>query len=162
MVLFVLVRRALAVSGSVAIAFGLHLPNASWLPVATIIASKASVEPSLLAAEQRVAGAILGAAVAWLLLLTIDGRLALEMVLVVLSAVANSIRNVNYALYTAAAAATVLIATDLPHPSSLAADEQRILYTFVAVGIGVAATLLTTLSQKHASARAAPPAPSAG
>ena len=48
MVLFVLVRRALAVSGSVAIAFGLHLPNASWLPDATIIASKASVEPFLL------------------------------------------------------------------------------------------------------------------
>jgi uncharacterized membrane protein YccC len=110
------VLRAAAVATAVGIAFGLHLPNASWLPIATIVATKASLQQSTVVAEQRLAGTVLGAALAILLLLTVNNRLVLEGALVVLSAVANSIRYVNYALYTAAVAATVLIAMDVPRP----------------------------------------------
>jgi hypothetical protein len=98
------VLRALALAAAVGIAFGLHLPNASWL------------EQSTLVAEQRLAGTILGAALAILFLLTVNDRLVHEGALVVLSAVANSIRYVNYALYTAAVAATALIAVNGPPP----------------------------------------------
>jgi fusaric acid resistance family protein len=72
-ILFALLR-AIAVSIAVAIAFGLRLPNADWMPVATIVALKPSLQQSALAAEQRVAGTILGAAVAALFLLTVDSK----------------------------------------------------------------------------------------
>ncbi|GAA1630725.1 hypothetical protein GCM10009790_11370 [Georgenia ruanii] len=114
----------------------------------------ASVKESVLAAQQRLAGAVVGAALACPVPTIHDSR-ALELVLVVLSAAANSIRYVNDALSTAAVAATVIIASGLHHPSTLAAEEQRILYTLVGVGIGVAGTLLTDLLQKRASAQVA-------
>ena len=74
-ILYVLIR-AIAVSIAVAIAFGLHLPNADWMPVATLVAMKPSLQQSALIAEQRLAGAILGAAVAALFLLTVDSKTA--------------------------------------------------------------------------------------
>lgn len=42
-VLFGIIR-AVAVAGSVAIAFGLHLSSADWMPVATLIAMKPSLQ----------------------------------------------------------------------------------------------------------------------
>ena len=58
------VIRAAAVSATVAIAFGLQLPSAYWMPVAAIIAMKPSLQQSTFVAEQRVAGTVVGAAVA--------------------------------------------------------------------------------------------------
>ena len=55
MILFVLIR-AIALSVAIAIAFGLHLPNADWMPVATLVAMKPSLEQSTLVAEQRLPG----------------------------------------------------------------------------------------------------------
>jgi len=45
------------------------------------------------------------------------GKTALEVIIVILVALPGSIRSVNYAWYTAAAAA-VLITVDVPHPSN--------------------------------------------
>jgi hypothetical protein len=114
-ILFALIR-AIAVAIAVAIAFGLHLPNADWMPIAAIIAMKGSLNQSTLFAMQRLAGAIIGAVVAALFLLTVDSKIVLEVVLVVLGTLAGSIRGVNYAFYCAAMAGMVLIADDLPHP----------------------------------------------
>ena len=47
------------------------MPNADWMPVATIVAMKPSLQQSALVAEQHLAGATLGAAVAALFLLTV-------------------------------------------------------------------------------------------
>ena len=102
-ILFAVIR-ALAVSLAVGIAFGLHLPNAYWMPLATFVAMKSSFQQSALVAEQRLAGALIGAAVASLFLLTVDAKHALEAIIVLLGAVGASIRGVNYALYTAAIA----------------------------------------------------------
>jgi hypothetical protein len=161
-ILFVLIR-AIAVSIAVAIAFGLHLPNADWMPVATVVAMKPSLEQSTLVAEQRLAGAIIGAAVAALFLLAVGSKPGLEVVIVILGALAGSIRAVNYALYCAAVAAAVLIGMDLPHPSNLADEGRRILFTLVGVGIAVIVMLLANLLQKRAAKAApqAPPAPQA-
>jgi uncharacterized membrane protein YccC len=60
-ILFAVIR---AVAGSVAVAFGLHQPNADWMPVATIVAMKPGLQQSALVAEQRLAGAVIGAVVA--------------------------------------------------------------------------------------------------
>jgi uncharacterized membrane protein YgaE (UPF0421/DUF939 family) len=56
-ILFALLR-AVALPISVAIAFGLQVPNANWMPIATIVAMKPSLQQSALVAEQRVAGTI--------------------------------------------------------------------------------------------------------
>jgi Fusaric acid resistance protein-like len=108
------VIRAVAVAAAAAIAFGLHQPNADWMPVSAIAAMKPSLQDSALAAEQRLAGTIIGAAVAAVFPLAVSTKTALEVVIVVLGALAVAIRTVNYAWYCAAVAGAVLIGLDLP------------------------------------------------
>jgi Fusaric acid resistance protein-like len=154
-VLFAVIR-AVAVAISVAIAFGLNLPYADWMPVATIVAMKPSLAQSALFAEQRLAGAVIGAATAALFLLTIDNRLALVVAVIIFSALAVSIRGVNYALYCAAVAAAVLIAIDLPNPSNLGNEGRRVLFTFIGVGIAVVVLFIANLLQKRLAPTTAP------
>ena len=157
LILFAVIR-AVAVSIAVAIAFGLQLPNAYWMPIAAIIAMKPSLQQSTLVAEQRVAGTIVGAVVAALVLLAVDNRTALEVIVVVLLALAASIRTMSYTWYTAAVAGAVLIAADVSHPSNLTDEGRRILFTFAGVGIAIIVLLLAGLLQKR-TAKPAPPAP---
>ncbi len=158
-VLFAVIR-ALAVAIAVGIAFGLHVPNADWMPIATFVAIKGSLQQTTLVAEQRLAGALLGALLAALFLLTVHDKHALEVVIILLAVVAASIRTVNYALYCAAIAAFVLIAMDLPHPTSFADEGRRVLFTLAGVGIGVLVMLLASVLQRR-SAKVAPRAGSA-
>ena len=151
------VLRAVALAIAVAIPFGLQLPNADWMPVAALVAMKPSLAQSALIGEQRLAGAFIGAVLAALVLLTIDNRVALEVIMIVVFTLGGAIRYVNYALYCAAIAAGVLIGMDLPHPSDLAAEGRRVLYTFIGVGIGVLVMLVANLLAKR-SAPAPPPA----
>ena len=157
LILFALMR-AVAVAAAIAIAFGLQLPSAYWMPIATIIAMKPSLQQSALVAEQRIAGTVVGAGVAALFLLAVDNRTALEVIVVVLFALAISIRTVSYTWYTAAMAGAILIAADIPHPSSLTDEGRRILWTLAGVGIAVIVMFLADQLQKHA-AKAAPQAP---
>ena len=156
-ILFAVIR-AVAVAIAVAIAFGLDVPNADWMPVAALVAMKPSLAQSTLVAEQRLAGAIVGAGVAALFLLTVDNTAALVAVIVVLGALAASLRSVNYAWYCAAVAGAVLIGMDLPHPSDLATEGRRVLFTLVGVGIAVVVMLLANLlgKRRQAGAQAAP------
>ena len=154
-ILFAVIR-AVAVSIAVAIAFGLHVPYADWMPVAALVAMRASLEQSTQFAVGRLAGAIIGAAVAALFLLTIDNKYALEVIMVILGGLAASIRAVNYALYWAAVAGAVLIALDLPHPTSLADEGRRVLFTFIGVGIAVVVIFLADRLKKRTAAKAAP------
>jgi uncharacterized membrane protein YccC len=154
MTLFAVIRAA-AVGIAVAIAFGLHLPDADWMPVATLVAMKSSVDQATLVAVQRVTGAVIGAVVAAAFLLTVADKHALEVVIVLLAAFAASFRIANYALYCAAVAGAVLIGMDLPHPSNLSADGYRVLFTFIGVGIGVVVMLLASMVQTR-SAKATP------
>jgi uncharacterized membrane protein YgaE (UPF0421/DUF939 family) len=149
------VIRAIAVSIAVAIPFGLHLTNADWMPIATIVAMKPSLEQSALVAEQRLAGAIIGALVASLFLLTVHNKHVLEATIIVLFALAGAIRTVNYAFYIAAMAGAVLIAIDIPHPTNFSDEALWVLYTFLGVGLGVLVMLLANELQK----RGAKPAP---
>ncbi len=124
-ILFVLIR-AIAVSGAVAIAFGLHITDADWMPLATLVAMKPTLQQSTLRGVQRLAGAALGAAIAAVFLVTVTSTRALDEIIIVVMGVGVSIYVVNYALYTAQIAAAVLIALDLPHPANLAAEGRRI------------------------------------
>ena len=80
------------------------------------------------------------------------------MIIVVLFAVAASIRFVNYAWYTAAVAAGLLIAMDVPHPSNLADEGRRILFTLAGVGIAVIVLFLADRLRKR-TAKATPQSP---
>jgi uncharacterized membrane protein YccC len=160
------VIRAIAVAGSVALAFGLNLSHGYWLPIATMIAMKPSLQQSTLIAAQRLAGTVIGAAAAVLLLLIPASehglRLfaierGLEVVALVFLMHGVAIRLWNYALYCAAIAAGVLILVDLPQPSNYSAEGYRLLWTLCGAGIGVLVMLLAGLLAKRTAK--APPQP---
>lgn len=157
--------RAAAIAGSVAIAFGLDLSHAAWLPIATLVAMKPSLEQTTLVAVQRLVGALIGALAAALLLLLPTNQhglrlfeitRALEVVTIVLFLHAAAVRFWNYTLYTAAIAAAVLITEDLKQPSNYAAQGARVLWTLGGVGIGVLVMLLAGLLAKTGTARPRP------
>jgi Fusaric acid resistance protein-like len=153
-ILFAVIQ-ALAISISVAIAFGLHLPNADWMPIATLVAMKTSLNQATLAAEQRIAGAVIGALVAVLVLLTVTKTHVLQGIVLVLAAFAGSFRAANYALYCAAMAALVLIADDVTHPTNLSAEGRRVLFTFLGLGIGIAVLGIGGVISKRVAKKAA-------
>jgi uncharacterized membrane protein YccC len=149
---------------TVALAFGLKLSHGYWMPIAAMVAMKPSLDQSTLIAAQRIAGALIGAAAAALLLLMPASehglRLfavsrGLEVVALVLLMHGVAIRFWNYALYTGAIAAGVLILIDLPQPSNYAAEGYRVLWTLCGVGIGVLVMLLAGLLARR-TAKAPP------
>jgi len=151
------VIRALALAGGVALAFGLNLSYGSWLPIAIIIAMKPSLEQATVVSLQRLAGALIGAGVAALLLLIPANehglRLftitrGLEVVAIVLLTNAVAIRFWNYAIYCGGIAAAVLIMLDLWQPSNYGAEGYRVLWTLCGVGIGVLVMILAGLLGK--------------
>ena len=167
MILFAVIR-ALALAGGVAIAFGLDLSHGLWIPIATIIAMQPSLAQSTLIGAQRVAGALIGAAAAALVLLipanehglrlfSIDR--GLEMVAIVLVMHAVAIHFWNNALYSAAIAGAVLILADLAQPSNYAAEGDRVLWTLCGVGIAVLVMLLAGLLAKRRAKAPPQPAP---
>ncbi|MCZ4604815.1 FUSC family protein [Streptomyces sp. Lzd4kr] len=124
-----------------------------------MIAMKPSLEQATLASVQRLVGALLGAGVALLLLLVPaneDGlRLfaverGLEVVALVLLMHGAAIRFWNYAFYSAAIAAAVLVLIDLPQPSDYSAEGYRVLWTLCGVGIGLVVMVLAGLLAKRA------------
>ena len=167
LIMFALLR-AIVVAGTVALAFGLNLPHGAWLVIAAMIAMKASLDQSTIAAAQRLAGALIGAAAAALLLLipasehglrlfAVDR--GLEVVALVLLMHAAAIRFWNYAFYCGVIAAAVLTLLDLPQPSSYAAEGYRILWTLCGVAIGVLVMFLAGLLARRTAK--APPQPAA-
>lgn len=66
-------------------------------------------------------------------------------------AVAEPMFFVNYVFYEAGAVIAVLLAIDLPNPSTYSAEGERVVYTFVGVAIAVVVMLLGTLLVKRAS-----------
>jgi uncharacterized membrane protein YccC len=158
------VIRALAIAGTAAIAFGADLSHGVWLPIATIVALKPSLQQTTLIAVQRLAGTLIGAAAAVLLLLIpanehglrlLSITLGLEVVALVLFMHGAAIRFWNYALYTGAIAAGVLTLIDLLQPANYGAEGYRLLWTLCGVGIGVLVMLLAGLLVKH-TAKAPP------
>lgn len=161
------VIRAQVMAGTVALAFGLNLSHGTWLPIAAMIAMKPSLEQATLVSAQRLAGALIGAAAAALLLLlpasehglrlfAVDR--GLEVVALVLMMHGVAIRFWNYALYSAAIAMGVLILVDLPQPSDYAAEGYRVLWTLCGVGIGLLVTLLAGLLAKRTAKAPTQPA----
>jgi hypothetical protein len=147
-VLFVLIR-AVAVSAAAAIAFGLQITSADWMPIATVVAMKTTLQQSALRSTQRLVGATLGAGIAAVFLVTVSSHHTLEEIIILLIGVGISIYAVNHVFYAAAIAGAVLIALDLPHPGNLDAEGRRILYTFAGVAIATVVMFLATLLQKR-------------
>ncbi len=167
LIMFAIIR-AVVIGGTVALAFGLNLPHGYWMPIAAMVAMKPSLAQSTLIAVQRLAGALIGAAAAALLLLIPANehglRLfaierGLEVVALVLLMHGAAIRFANYALYCGAIAAGVLILVDLPQPSNYGAEGYRVLWTLCGVGIGVLVMLLAGLLAKRTAKAPPQPAP---
>lgn len=147
--------RAVAVAAAIAIAFGFQLPEAQWMAIATIVAIKPTLTQSRLVAAQRATGAILGALVAALALLTIDRQGLLELGIVVLGALAGAIRTVNYTLYFTAVSALVLIAVDLSNPADLTKEAERVAFTLAGVAIAILVEVIATKVQERGACQSA-------
>lgn len=157
LIAFALIR-AIAIAITFALAFGLNLPHGYWMPIAAIVAIKASLDQTTIAAAQRIAGALIGSAAAILLLLipasengirlfSVDR--GLEVVALVLLMHAVAIRYWNYALYYATITAAALTLTDLLHPSNYADEGEKVLWTLSGAGIAVIVMLLAGLISKR-------------
>jgi hypothetical protein len=162
------VLRAVVIAGTTALAFGLNLSHGSWMPIAALVAMKASLDQTTITASQRLVGALIGAAAAALLLLIPASehglRLfavtrGLEVVALVILINGVAIRFWNYALYCGAIAAAALILIDLPQPSDYAAEGYRVLWTLCGVAIGVLVMFLAGQLAKRTAK--APPQPAA-
>jgi Fusaric acid resistance protein-like len=161
------VIRAVAIAGTTALAFGLDLSHGYWMPIAAIVAMKPSLEQTTVVAVQRLAGALIGAVAAALVLLIpvsehglrlLSITHALEVVAIVLLMHAAGIRFWNYALYYTATSAGVLILLDLPQPSNYGAEGYRVLWALCGVATGVLVMLLAGLLAKR-TAKAPPGQP---
>jgi hypothetical protein len=170
MIMFAVIR-ALAIAGAAALSFGLNLSHGYWIAIATIIAMKPSLEQSTLIALQRLAGAMIGAAAAALLLLipaSVTGLRLLavvhgfEIVAIVLLMHGVATRFWNYAMYCGAIAAGVLILLDLPQPGNFDAVGYRVAWTATGVGIGVLVMLLAGLVAGRSAKAPAQPARTSG
>ncbi len=159
MVAFAVIR-AVATGVTVGLAFALDLPNGIWLPIATFVAVKPSLEQTRLVAAQHVAGALIGALVAAALLVTVDVKPVLVVVTLLALTSAAAIRTVNYALYQAALSAAVLVALELPHFTGLSVEGERVLWTLAGCAVGIlmpradrsyARTVAASLSQENSS-----------
>ena len=122
----------IAIAGSVALAFGLNLSHGYWLPIATIVALKPSLQQATLVSVQRVAGTLIGAAVAIPLLLipANEHRLrllaithGLQVIALVLFMHAMAVRLWNYAVYCGAIAAAALLLVHRPSSSGVVGLE---------------------------------------
>jgi hypothetical protein len=159
------VLRAAVMAGTTALAFGLNLSHGVWMPIAAIIAMKPTLEHTTLMAAQRLAGALIGAVAAGLLLLIpanehglrlLSITHGLEVVVIVLFMHGAAIRFWNYAFFEAAIAAGVLILLDLAQPTNYDAEYYRVLWTLCGVGIGFLVMLLAGLLAKRAPAAKQP------
>jgi uncharacterized membrane protein YccC len=147
--------RAIAVAIAVAIAWGFKLPHADWMPVAVLVVMKPGFDEALFFAEQRVAGAILGALLAAGLLTLVPGRDLLAVFIVACGALAGATRDVNYAIYCTFVATVVLTGMGLGHPGNLADNWERVAWTIVGVAIGLGTMLLAGLATRVRRPRAA-------
>jgi Fusaric acid resistance protein-like len=165
LIMFALLR-AIVVAGTFALAFGLNLSHGYWMVIAALVAMKASLDQTTIAAAQRLAGTLFGAAAAALLLLipasehglrlfAVDR--GLEVVALVLLMHAVAVRFWNYALYCGITTAAVLLLLDLPQPTNHADEGYRILWTLCGVAIGVLVMLLAGLLARRTAT--APPQP---
>jgi hypothetical protein len=161
------VIRALAIAGTVAIAFGTNLSHGLWMPIAASVAMKPSLEQSTTVGLQRIAGALMGVAAAILLLLIpanehglrlLSITLALQMVALAFFVYAVGIRFWNYAFYYGAISTAVLLPMDLLQPTNYSAEGYRVAWALCGVAIAVLVMLLADLLGKR-TAKAPPGRP---
>jgi hypothetical protein len=129
---------ALAVALATAVAWGFHVPtHADWMPLGAVVAMKPKFDSSVYVAGQRVAGALVGAILATILLTLVQDRTILLVLIVVFFSVGNMVHDANYALYYACISTEVLISLGLPQPGNLLDNYARVLWTLVGVGIAI-------------------------
>ena len=163
------VIRAVVIAGTTALAFGLNLSHGLWLPIAAIIAMKPDLVQTTLVAVQRLAGTLIGATAAALLLLIpanehgqqlVSITHGLEVVALVLIMHAVAVIFWNYTFFAAAVSAAVLILMDVQQPTDYATEGYRVLWTLCGAAIALAVLFLGSLLAKRTAK--APPRQLAG
>ncbi len=152
----------MAVAGALLTALGFSIgPGAwGWVVLAAFVATLLGGLAVKYGVHRFVAAYLLNVWFIIALGLAVDNRTALEVIIVVLFALAASIRTMSCTWYCAAVAGAVLIAADVSDPSNLTDEGRRILWMFAGVGIAIIVLLLAGLLQKR-TAKTAPQPPKA-
>jgi hypothetical protein len=152
------VIRALVIAATVAIAFGADLTHGYWMTIAVIVATKPSLEQTTVVGVQRIAGALMGAAAAILLLLIPANETGanltsithgLQTVALVFFMYAAALQLWNHAVFFGALTAAVLIDLDIRQPANYGAEGGRVLWTLCGVAIAWVVMLLAGLLGKR-------------
>jgi len=150
------VLAGVAVAIATAIAWGFNLPNAIWLPAGAIVALRPGLDTSSYIGRQRVAGAIIGAILAAILLSTVHNKDVLEVAIVLFLAAGVALHDANYTLYCIGIATGVLTALGLSNPGNLSANWERVGWNFAGIVIALAVMLLAgSLFSNRAQSRGA-------
>jgi Fusaric acid resistance protein-like len=152
---FVLLK-ALAVTVGTAIGLGFGLPYAHWIPVYTLVVLQPDYEQTLNIFMQRLIGTILAAALAAVLLVSVQNQYLLALIVVVVLFIAMAMHEANMLIYIFFSTVGILLLLDFSTPGSLTDVWARMLNVFIGALISlVVVYLFMRPSQKTESSSVA-------
>ena len=134
------VRYSLAISVAFVISQGFELTKGYWVLLTVAIVVKPQLSLSTTQTVHRIAGTIIGALLAVLIIITCTDRWALIVALFVLSLLAISLVDVSYGLSVVFITPLVLVIVNVPHPGQWELADVRVLNTLIGAAIGLLAT----------------------
>ena len=145
----------LGLTGFVAegIAQRVHFPNAYWIPMTALIIMKPDLWLTNARAIARIAGTLVGAALATLLAVTLQPN-GIWLSLLILGSLylAYALQDVNYALYAIPLTAYIAFVLAVGHTPAVNTAEHRVIATAIA---GTVATVMHSLYVRAESRRLA-------
>ena len=134
--------KALAVTVAAAIGFGLGIPYGRWIPIYTLVVLQPDYEQTLDNFLVRMIGTIVAAALASVLLFSVQNQFILALIVVVFAFIAATMHNANMLIYIFVETVVVLLLLDFSTPGSLTDVWARMLNVFIGALISVVVVYL--------------------
>lgn len=143
--------RTIGIVAVAGIAWGFHVPYPAWAPITVIICVRPETAASILAASQYVIGSILGAALADVLLLYVHTPLVIVLLIVAITCIVFTIKDLNMALRIFAMTNLTLLLISIPEPG-ISYAPLRIFATLIGGATALIVTLLAAELKKRNTA----------
>jgi uncharacterized membrane protein YccC len=134
--------KTLAVTVGAAIGFGFGIPYGYWIPVYTLVILQPDYEQTLDNFLLRMLGTILAAALASVLLFSVQNLYILALIVVVFAFIAATMHQANMLIYVFVETVVVLLLLDFSTPGSLTDVWARMLNVFIGALISVVVVFL--------------------
>ena len=136
------------------------LPNGYWVPMTALLVLRPAFQPTFQRGVLRVAGTVVGAALATLLVRTFHlDALAIALLIVLFAWLAYALVNVNYGLFAIFLTAYIVFLLDFAGLSAQVVVAHRTLNTALGGGLALLSYVTVLLRRwRHPDAHPAPPA----